>query len=150
SGPIAGAGTGTAAPTLFGLTNGLLVVNAGPNGTGYLPVAQLAVWQNGTWRRVSGPPNVTFNDVAAFSPTDVYIAGSDGLYHYDGTTITAVNAVRDALRSIAVTPPGASARFVVAGTANGSIWVGNLTTYTRYSTNTTQIIDGVCITGAAE
>jgi hypothetical protein len=150
TGPIAGAATGTGAPTLFGLTNGLQVVNAGPNATGYVPIAQLAVWQNGTWRRIPGPANITFNDVAALSPTDVYIAGSDGLYHYDGTSIAAVNAVRESLRSVAVTPPSASARFVVAGTANGGIWVSNLTTYTRYSTNTAQVIDGVCITGATE
>ena len=151
TGPIAGAGTGSGPPTLFALTNGIQILNPTSNGPiNYVPSAQLAIWQNGTWRRVNGPANIAFNDVAAFSPTDVYLAGGDGLYHYDGTAITAVSAVREQLRSVAVTPPGASAKYVIAGTNNGGVWVGNTSTFTRSSTNTSQVIDGVCITGPTE
>ena len=154
NGPITGfaaAGT-TGPPTLFAVTQGqdnIIPPNGGQ--PTFQPVAQLVVFQNGTWRRVNGPGGgVTFYDVAALSATDVYIAASDGLYHYDGAAISAVSAVRDNLRSVAVTSAGATARFLVAGALNGSVWTSNLSTYTRLSTGTTQVIDGVCVTGPNE
>jgi hypothetical protein len=154
NGPITGVSTGTSSPTLFALTNGPQVVNQGmPNQT-FTQVGQLAIWQNGSWRRVNGPArpfNYSFNDVAAFSATDVYIAGVDGLYHYDGTSISLVTAVnRDQLRSVAVSPSNVSGKFVVAGTSDGSVWVGNTTTFTKYSSVAGVAIDAVCINGATE
>jgi hypothetical protein len=113
--------------------------------------AQLAIFENGKWRRVSGPSNgVQFTDVAAFAANDVYMSASDGLYHYDGTAITAVAQVRENLRSVAVSPPGSPGKFIIAGTNNGAAWIGTAASMTRVATNTTGQLDGVCINAANE
>jgi hypothetical protein len=150
TGPIAGVSNGTSPPTLFALTRG----NCNR--------AQLAIFQNGTWRRVDGPGTdcstnpspsqqfVQFNDVAAFASNDVYIAAQDGLYHYDGSAITAVSAVRDNLLSVGIVNASGGARYLAAGTSQGSVWFGNLTTWQRYTVLTAEPLDGVCVTGASE
>ena len=116
TGPITGAVSGTGAPTLFALTEGQ-DPTAKADSTFF--GAQLAVFQNGAWRRVPGKPanfngiDLPFSDVAAFSATDVWLStydGTIGLYHYDGTAITAVSGARDVMRSVAVTPASAPAK----------------------------------------
>ena len=149
SGPITGVSNPSGPPTLFALTNGGVVSGSGQSQT-FQFVAQLAVFQNGTWRRVTGPVNNNFVDVAAFSPTDAYIAGADGLYHYDGSTISAVSAVREPLRSVAVATAN-GAKVLVAGTNAGNVWFSNgLTNFTKAPTGTSSQIDGVCINSATE
>ena len=140
SGSNSGAGA-----TIFAITNGF--VSSSQNSFG--DVGQLAILQNGVWSIKNGP-GAGFCDVAAFGVNDVYLAGSDGLYHYDGTAISAVSAIREPLSSVGVVTTSANAKFVVAGTPSGSVWFGNTTTFTKSSTNTNQNIDGVCVTGPNE
>lgn len=153
SGRITGVAGGASSSTLFALTQG------------NCSHAQLAIFQNGTWRRVDGPgtdctnspnPNQTqttqFNDVAAFAVNDVYIAAQDGLYHYDGTAITPVSAVRDQLVSVGIVSASGGARYLAAGTNSGAVWFGNLTSWQKYTlpSSGTTFIDGVCVTGPTE
>ncbi len=154
SGPITGAAGGTGAATLFALTQGE-DPTSNPDSTFYGPM--LAVFQNGAWRRVSGrpgsisSPNNVYVDVAAFSPTDAYLAATDGvgLYHYDGTAIAAVAGVGGSLRSVAVSSATPNTRYLIAGTSAGAVWISNLTTLTKYSIPLTTV-DFVCINGATE
>ena len=132
----------------------------GPNRDSTFEGEVLAVFQNGSWRRVNGRPGVQgaafvpfFTDVAAFSPTDAYLASNDGigLYHYDGTAITAVGGVRQPLKSIAVSNASPNSRFLIAGTSlNNGVWVGNGTTFTRYSIPALSTVDLVCINSATD
>ena len=145
TGSPAGA-TSASGATIFGITNGF--VSTGQNTGGN--VAQLAILQNGAWSIKNGPLGVGFCDVAAFGANDVYLAGSDGLYHYDGSSISSVTAVREPLSSVGVATTAGGAKLLVAGTPSGSVWFGNTTTFTKSSTNTSQNIDGVCVTGPNE
>lgn len=159
TGPIAGAVSGTGAPTLFALTQAQ-VPAGGPNRDSTFAGEVLAVFQNGSWRRVSGRPGTQgapfvpfFTDVAAFTPTDAYLSSNDGvgLYHYDGTTITPVSGVQQPLRAIAVSNASTNARFIIAGSvANNGVWVGNGTTFTRYSIPALSTVDLVCINSGTE
>ena len=157
TGPITGAVGGSGPPTLFALTQGQVLVG-GANKDSTFAGEMLAVYQNGSWRRVSGRPGTfsfvpSFTDVAAFSPTDAYLASNDltGLYHYDGTAITPVPGVQQQLRSIAVSSATPNARFVIAGTiGNSGVWVGNGTSFTRYSLSALSSVDLVCINSATE
>lgn len=160
SGSVAGLATG-APPVLFGLTNGFQVTNSctgqssssGNCQNNGFQAAQLAIFRNGTWSRVSAPPGVNqFNDVAAFSPTDVYLAGSSGLFHYDGTSIAAVSGLSGAgsVASVGVVTSGGS-KYVIAGTQAGATWIGNTTTWQQYPMPANGAsITGVCITGPSE
>lgn len=159
TGPISGAVSGTGPPTLFALTQGQVATGGkNPDSTFFGPV--LAVYQNGTWRRVSGRPGNSsssftpiFADVAAFSPTDAYIASVDGvgLYHYDGASIAPVPGIQQPLKSVSVSSATPTVRYVIAGTNNntGSVWVGNGTTFTKYTLPITAV-ELVCINSATE
>ena len=159
SGPITGSTAGLAvgsAPVLYGLTNGYQLTssctssqsNCQPNG---FNAAQLAIFQNGTWTRVSGPQSVQlFNDVTALSPTDVYLGSQSGLFHYDGTSITQVSAVSGAIASIGSSSSG-GAKYVIVGSANGSTWIGYGTSWQQYTMPANSAtINNVCITGPNE
>ena len=156
SGPITGSTAGLAAgaaPVLYGLTNGSSCTSNQNNcqQNGFFG-AQLAIFQNGAWSRVSGPQGLNqFNDVAAFSPTDVYLGAQNGLYHYDGTAITPVSAVTGGnIASLGITQSGSS-KYVIAGMGNGNTWIGNTTTWTQYSMPANgATINNVCITGPNE
>jgi hypothetical protein len=151
TGAITGAVNGSGAPTLFALTQAQ-VPTSKPDSTTTGEV--LAIYQNGSWRRVPGRAGITFfTDVAAFSATDVYIASNDGtgLYHYDGNAITPVAGVQQQLRSISVSSATPSSRFIIAGTLNnGGVWVGNGTTFTRYALSGLTAVDLVCINSGTE
>ncbi len=153
--PIAGAFVGTAPPTLFTLTNGTIETpGVGPNGQTQVqgPVPQLAIFENGAWRRVSpvgiSPGAQSFSDVTAVSPTEAYVAHRTGLYKYDGTTLTRVPAVTDTILSVGHVS-GAGGKMVIAGATN-AIWIGNGTAFTRYVPPVNQRWDGVCINGPTE
>ncbi len=159
SGPITGSTAGVAAgspPVLYSVTSGFQNTTScsGQNNcqsNGY-NAAQLAIFQNGTWSRVGAAQGVgQFNDVAAFSPSDVYLAGPNGVYHYDGTAITPVSATSgESVTSIGVVTSG-TAKYVVAGTSTGNAWFGNTTTWTKYSLAATgNLISGVCVNSATE
>ena len=159
NGPMSGTVTGLAPgapPILYTLTQGFtftggICTPTNPNSCGFNS-AELAIFQNGSWSRVNGPSGTSqFNDVAAFSPTDVYLAGQGSIYHYDGTSITAVPGTNgENVTSISVITSGSS-KFVVAGTGLGNAWFGNTTSWTKSSvTVTTSQIDAVCVTGPNE
>jgi hypothetical protein len=123
------------------------------------PFPQLAILENGAWRKVFAtviPPTSQgavpgFNSVAAISGTEVYLGHQFGLYKYDGSTITKVASVTDSIFSVGsvVTPTGQ--KRVIAGAGAGFIWIGDGTTFTRQTAaGTTQRIDGVCVTSATE
>ena len=155
TGPITGAVNGTGAPTLFAVTQGQ-APTAKVDSTFFGSV--LAVYQDGSWRRVSGAPANSsfvpfFTGVAAFSPTDAYLSsvGVGGLFHFDGTAIRQVGGVQQGLRSVAVSSATPNARYVIAGTDNnGGVWVGNGTTFTRYSLPALGSVDLVCINSGTE
>lgn len=160
SGPISGSTAGLApstAPVLFALTNGFQITSSCASNqnncvTNGFQAAQLAIFRGGTWSRVSGPQNVNqFTDVAAFSPTDVYIASQNGLFHYDGTAITQVSGVTGgSVASLGIAQSGGS-KYVIAGMQNGSTWIGNTTTWTQYPMPANSAtINNVCITGPNE
>jgi len=145
-------------PTLFGLEIGALNVSTNPNAPSFQQVGQLTIYQNGAWRRIDGPRGATtFLSVAGFAANDVYVGGTNGLYHYDGSAITQVAAVPTGVgvASVAVTGSG-STKLVIFGTQTGIVWIGSGTTFTRYTTplngitGTAGIIDGVCINSATE
>jgi hypothetical protein len=155
SGPITGVpGTGAAAPTLMAVTQGhLFPASRGQPSQG--PYPQLAIFQDGNWRRVTASVlpvgTAPFTDVAAVSASEAYIAHRTGLYRFDGNAIAKVAAVTDSIASVASVTSGASAKYVIAGGWNGVVWVGNTQTWTRYVLPAGQTINGgVCITGPAE
>ncbi|MCX5766776.1 MAG: hypothetical protein NTZ43_06085 [Gemmatimonadetes bacterium] len=148
---ITGVVNGSGAPTLYTVTQGA-AFPAIPSNTFLQPYPQLAILQNGAWRRVtatSAPSNTTFWDANALSTSEVYLAAYTGLYKFDGTTVARVSAVSDSIVSLGSATNGQN-KFVIAGGVSGFVWVGNTTTWTRYSLPGAGRIDGVCITGAAE
>jgi hypothetical protein len=113
---------------------------------------QLQVLQNGSWRRYTAslaPTASNFTDVTAFSASDVYIAGTAGLYRFDGSVFSRVTAVTDSLFAIASVTAGTS-KYVIAGGNAGAVWIGNTTSWQRYQLPTSARLDGVCITGPSE
>jgi hypothetical protein len=154
NGPMTGTVTGLAAgapPVLFTLTNTFMCASPTNCATGFNS-GQLAIFQNGTWTRVSAPPGVPqFNDVAAFSPNDVYLAGQGGIYHFDGTSISFVGGTgTENVVSIGAVTSGTS-KFVVAGTSAGNAWFGNTTSWTKSQVSTNgATIDAACVTGPNE
>ncbi len=152
---IAGVVNGTGAPTIFSLTSGVQN-NTSNSPTPQFPFPQLAIFQNGAWRRVTAtaaPPlsagNSGFNDVTAISASEVYMTAFGGLYKFDGTAISRVSGVNDSLASVASVNAG-SAKYVIAGGLNGTVWIGNTTTWQRYTLPNNPRVDGVCITGPNE
>lgn len=134
----------------------LMVPTIGPDvsaltmNQGYYPT--IAIFQNGAWRRViaaSLQGASEFTGIAALSGTEAYLAHQTGLFVFNGTSISRVGTVGDPLASVAATGAGGS-KWVVAGTANGAVWIGNTQTWQRYSLGTSARIDAVCITGQAE
>ncbi len=151
--PIAGVSSGTGAPTLFSLVRGSDF--PAPTSTGsfnFQQYPQLQIFENGTWRRVTATTaasSVNFTDLTAFATNDVYIASTGGLFRYDGSSVAKVSGLTDSTYSIAGTTSG-STKYVIAGGAGGSVWIGNGTAFQRYSLPTSSRIDGVCITGPSE
>jgi hypothetical protein len=151
--PLTGVTNASGAPILFAPTFG--EQNPGTNNFSQ-GFPQLAIFENGTWRRVTataapaiGPNGGGFNEVTALSTSEVFLAAFSGLYKYDGTSISRVGAVADSLAAVASTTSG-TAKYVIAGGPNGTVWIGNTTTWQRYSLPSNQRIDGVCITGPNE
>jgi hypothetical protein len=146
--PIVGVANGTGAPTLYAVTTG--IPNPGSN-TPQQFYPQLAILENGAWRRVSAPvsPTSGFNDLTALSTSEVYMSAFSGLYKYDGASITRVTAVTDSLVAAASATSG-GAKYVIAGGLNGVVWIGNTTTWQRYTIPGSPRLDGVCITGPNE
>jgi hypothetical protein len=151
--PITGVANGAGAPTLFALTDS--EPNPGPNTfSGFYP--QLAIFENGVWRRVTattaptiGPNSSGFRDLTALLTNEVYMAASSGLYKYDGASIARVTAVTDSLTAVASVISSAG-KLVIAGSVNGTVWIGNTTTWQRYTLPANPRVDGVCITGPNE
>ena len=147
--PISGIANGNGTVTLFALTHG--VNFSAPSGI--LP--QLAIFENGSWRRVTGPfltpvqGTNAYNDVSALSTNEVYISSTTGLFKYDGASITRIAAVTDPLLSIASVVSGPS-KLVIAGGSGGVVWIGNTQTWQRFTVPVVGPINGVCITGPTE
>jgi len=151
SGALTGVpGAGSAPPVLFATTQGLVFPtdpqqNSQPQG----PYPQLAIHENGGWRRVTATALLsagTFTDVAALAANDVYLAHRSGLFKYDGTTISKVTQIGDSLFSVA-TGGGA----VIAGGWSGVVWIGSGQSWQRYVLPTAPFLNGgVCITGPNE
>ena len=120
----------------------------------------LSIFENSAWHRVlakSAPSFSTstssaqgFFDVSALSPSEVYIAGSSGLYRYDGSTISKVNAVTDGLFSISAVSTATSGKQVIAGGAGGAVWIGNTQSWQRYTVPSSARLESVCITSSTE
>jgi hypothetical protein len=156
SGTVSGQAAGSP-PILFGITQGFQQTSTCSGGqnnctpSGY-SAAQLAIFQNGAWTRVSAPPGILqFNDVTAFAVNDVWLAGQGGIYHYDGSGITQVSGTSgENVVSIGGIVSG-GVRYVVAGTSAGNAWFGNTTTFTKSSVSITGGgIDAACVTGPTE
>jgi len=159
SGWLAGVpGAGTAPPVLFAPTQGMVYPtdtrsNTFPQG----PYPQLAIMQDGKWRRVSAtvlPINsFPFTSVTALSATEAYVAHPTGLFKYDGSAITKVSNVTDSVFTVG-SVNSSDGKYVIAGGTNGAVWIHNATTQsapTRYSLSPPQRLDGgVCITGPSE
>ncbi|MBI3567112.1 MAG: hypothetical protein HY084_02760 [Gemmatimonadetes bacterium] len=149
--PLTGVFSGTNAPTLFSVTSGVQFP-ATPSNTPLQAYPQLAIFQNGAWQRVSAtsaPPNTNFYDVTAFSAAEAYLAAPNGLYKYDGTAITRISAVPDSLISLG-NVNNITAKLVIAGGANGLVWIGDTQTWKRYLLPNNPRVDNVCITGPSE
>ena len=133
-------------------------MSTNPNASNFQPVGQLDIYQNGTWRRFDGPAGATsFLSVAGFAANDVYVGGTNGLYHFDGSKFTQVVTISGVgVSSVAVIGSFSSTKLVIAGTQTGVVWIGSGTNFTRYTTPlivggaTPAGIDGVCINSATE
>lgn len=115
-----------------------------------LGTGELGVFESGTWRRIGAAGVASFfRGATAFAMNDIYMASGAGLHRYDGTAFTRVPVISDSLLAVsgAATPAG---KFVIAGGANGVVWIGDTQTWVSYPIATPQPIDGVCITGPAE
>ena len=154
TGTVAGVPPGNQA-ILFALTSGFVQTSTNcnpsiPNSCG-TNAAQLAIFQSGTWKRFNGPVGVPqFNDVAAFAVNDVYLAGQNAIYHFDGSSISVVNGTTgENVVSIGAIVSG-TAKYVVAGTSAGNAWFGNTTTWTKSPVTGGAQVDAACVTGPSE
>lgn len=153
--PISGVANGAGAPIVFALMRGPKFTYTDDPSQFNTSYPTLAIFENGTWRRVTGPdiPFVNgsrdYNDVTALGVNEVYMSSTSGLFRYDGATVARVNAVTDALVSVASTVSGGT-KYVIAGSVNGGVWIGNGQTWQRYALPVTNQINGVCITGPNE
>jgi hypothetical protein len=160
SGPITGvAGVGTASATLFATGFGSVnTTSSNGNNNSQGPYPTLSIFQNGLWKRFVAtviPVNTgngqSFSDVAAVSPSEVYMAHRSGLFKFDGSTISKVTAVTDSVFSMASGATPAAAKLVIAGGWNGVTWIYNGTSWTRFIIPGAPFLNGgVCITGANE
>lgn len=153
TGTVAGVAPGNQA-ILFALTSGFVQgsTNCSPSNPTSCNAPQLAIFQGGTWKRFNGPQGVPqFNDVAAFAVNDVYLAGQNAIYHFDGSAISVVSGTTgENVVSIGAITSG-TAKYVVAGTSAGNAWFGNTTSWTKSPVNVTGgQIDVACVTGANE
>jgi hypothetical protein len=163
NGPISGVSGASpgSPPTLFAVSFGAANVSTNPNSPNFQPVGQLVIYQNGTWRRFDGPAGASsFFSVAGFAANDVYVGGTNGLYHFDGSAFSQAATVPTGVgvSSVAVTGSQAATKLVIAGTQTGIVWIGSGSSFTRYTTPlsvgggaaTASVIDGVCINSATE
>jgi hypothetical protein len=161
NGPISGVSGASlgSAPTLLAVGFGATDVSTNPNAPNFQPVGQLDIYQNGTWQRHDGPPGASsFLSVAGFAANDVYVGGTNGLYHFDGSTKWAqvISLTGVAVSSVAVIGSFSSTKLVIAGTNTGVVWIGSGASFTRYTTPLTvggatpAQIDGVCINSPTE
>ncbi len=155
---LAGASSGTGSPALYAVTFGSTGTSSAANvPPPYYPA--LAIFENGAWRRVlgtaAGAINISttqfqgFTDVTALATNDVYVSATNGLYKFDGSTITRITSISDSLYAVA-SGISAGTRYVIAGGPAGVTWIGNTTTWQRSVAPTTARLDGVCITGPSE
>ncbi len=153
--PISGIADASGNATIFALTNGFAFTNNDEPAQYASPRPQLAILESGVWRRVSGPilsfvqGSNLFADVTAFATNDVYIASTNGMFRYDGSSIARVTSMADALQSIA-SITSAGNKLIIAGGPSGTVVIGNGTTWTRYTLPLAVPVTGVCITGANE
>jgi len=157
TGPVTGVASGTGTPILFAPTVGFDFTSTSIT-SAYL---QLAILQNGAWRRVSATTAPAFTntfqsayfvDITALSASEVYLAhGTAGLFKFDGTAIAKVSAISDSVFSLASVTTSTGAKHVIAGGGAGNVWIGDTQTWQRLPIpGATQRIDGVCITGPSE
>ena len=153
--PITGVTDASGNATLFVLTSGFLFSNSDDPSQFTAPRQQLAIFENGKWRRVTAPAlssvqgSNQFADVSAFASNDVYIVSTNGMFRYDGTSIARVTSMADALISVATTTVSGT-KFIIAGGPSGAVVIGNGTTWQRYTLPVSVPVNGVCITGASE
>ncbi|MDP1890121.1 MAG: hypothetical protein Q8K55_04450 [Gemmatimonadaceae bacterium] len=148
---ITGVASGAGAPTIIALTVGPADVNSTlmmqmPN------YPQLQLFENGQWRRVTATTAASgtiFLDATAFAANDVYIASTQGVYRYDGSSFSRAGGVTDSLWSIGGATVGTN-KYVIAGGKNGTVWIGSNTTWQRYVLPVSGQLDGACITGPSE
>lgn len=135
--------------TLYGLTAGQ-VLGGGP-GTPSVP--HLAIFRNGLWTKVaatSANPNSLFYDVAGLSSTEVYMGAPNGIFMYNGSSISRVlTNVTDTIFGIAATTTATGAKVLAAGT-QGAVWIGSPTSMSRFSLPLSQRADQVCVVSQTE
>ncbi len=152
--PISAVSGGSASATVFALTRGFVFApnsNAPPT-----DVPQLAIFENGAWRRLNGPADTPVNgsnnytDLTALARDNVYLSSSTGLYRYNGTAIARVAAVTTPLYSMASVRVNGTTPYVIAGGEAGAVWMGNTQTWQQSVINGAGRITNVCITGPNE
>ena len=158
---LAGATSGTAAPVLYTVSSSPDYASFNPTQSQVQPLVYpaLAIFENGSWRRVlatiaptinTGTTNQQgFTDVTALATNDVYVAATSGLYKFDGTAFSKITAVTDSLFSVS-SVNGTTGRLVIAGGSGGVVWIGYGTSWQRYVTGAGAHLDGVCINSASE
>lgn len=149
--PLTGVVSGAGAPTIVALSVGPAEASSTP--MMQMPnYPQLQFFENGQWRRVtatSAASGTIFLDAAAFAANDVYIASTQGVYRYDGSSFSRAGGVTDSLWSMGGATVG-TAKYVIAGGKNGTVWIGSNTTWQRYVLPVSALLDGACITGPSE
>jgi len=152
--PISALPGGGTTATVFALTRGFIF----SQDTSIPPadVPQLAIFENGAWKRLNGPADVPVNgsnnytDVMALARDNVYLTSSTGLYRYNGSTISRVNAVTTPLYSIASSVANGTTPYVIVGGEGGAVWLGNTQTWQPSVISGAGRITNVCITGPNE
>lgn len=135
--------TGAGPPTIYWLGSGGVAGNA------------IAILENGRWRTVSFGNGGVFlvQDFAILSPTEGWVVASlrptNGLFRFDGTSLTAIPTVRDSLHSVAAVTVGTS-RFVVAIGPGSVLWRGDGANWTRETFPASGTLNHVCVTAADE
>lgn len=145
---------GSGAVAVFALTRGFVFA---PNSAGPpADLPQLAIFENGAWKRVNGPGDTPVNgsnnytDVSALARDNVYLTSSTGLYRYNGSTISRVPAVTTPLYAVASVLVNGTTPYVIAGGEAGAVWIGNTQTWQQSVISGVGRITNVCITGPNE
>lgn len=149
----AGLVTGAGAPIIYAasvdsnrLSNGVVpAVSGGP---------ALAVFQNGAWKKFSAhlPSTVSFGRVAPISQTEVWIASTEGLYLFNGTSFSLMTS-KDTLTSVAALNTGGSGRLILAVGRGGVVYVsGNAKDFVKITGGSigTENLNDACITSPTE